>query len=504
MTPTSEIVAAHRASRRSQTGFEEEVCAGFPEQLAYVKSTALRSACFTPRRSGKTTAFALRLARDALRFPRRKQLYLGQSKESAENCIWTDCLEKVLNDHKIEHDYSVVKKVIKFPNGSTVRLGGMDSSPRDMRRLLGGKYHRAIIDECQSVTQDLAKLVGPTLTPAVSDYLHHGGGYIELGGTPGLQMGTHFWWGVTRPELERRIKGWAVHSWPVEANPHMRAEVGEVFAEFERTRGPGFREDPDFRREWLGEWVLEDTDKVYAYDPTRNLLADAALAQKLLRGRTDSEWTYVIGCDLGWEDPTAFVVVAYSRKDPRLFVVESEQQNHMPLGEIGKRLSALVAKFGAIQIYVDSGSGTGKLAAESLAAEHAIPVKAAEKKDKYEAIGRLNSDFRSGLVQVVGEKNGELCAEWQMLTWDQGRRERGEWVENKRFANHLADAALYAHRDALHAFADAPEPERERDMADEINEGRGLSFMGRRRSPLEQLEEKRRARAVVKQWRGLR
>ena len=200
----------------------------FPEQVRFLNDPAYLKALLCARRAGKTTVMGVGLLRQALRFPNRKFLYLGLTKEAAEEAIWTDVLEKVLLEKfpgGDEYDYNSTSKVLSFRNGSSIRLGGVDASPRDMSRLLGRKYSEVDIDECQDHTQDLQTLLEDKLQPLVNDYRGKGGGRIVLAGTPGVKMGGHFWYRVTKHDTDGepdpgRLPGWSVHEWASAKNPN--------------------------------------------------------------------------------------------------------------------------------------------------------------------------------------------------------------------------------------------------------------------------------------------
>jgi hypothetical protein len=430
---------------------------GFEEQITYVRSPAKRKAAFTPRRSGKSNSFALELLEDAFVFPRRKQLYIGLSKDSAENAIWRDCLESILMQvlKPEQYHYGTVKRRLELWNGSVIQLAGMDSSPQDMKRILGGKYHRAIVDECQDYTQDLESLVEGCLWPAVKDWSNKGGGFLELGGVPGTQMGEHYWYRVTKQKSDGspaadRMPGWDVHSWTMADNPYMRLEFQQELERRSRERGPAHAQDPIFRREWLGQWVLDETDVVYKFSANANTIgASSQTALSLLSGRG---WTYIMGLDLGWEDATAFVVCAYRRDDPHFYVVESKKVSHTTISLIGAEIVGYRSRYPIETIFVDSGSGTGKLVAKTLAGEFTLPVQPAEKREKETAIARMNSDFLAGKVLAIDSLNRELAAEWSALVVDRRARSKGIFLESERHQNHLADAALYAHRHSVHQF----------------------------------------------------
>ena len=62
----------------------------------------------------------------------------------------------------------------------------------------------------------------------------------------------------------------------------------------------------------------------------------------------------------------------------------------------------------------------------------------------------MNSDIKNGTIQV--SKGMELLKEWDKLQYN-----RSGTAEDRRYENHLSDAALYAWLESRHYFYDAPE-----------------------------------------------
>lgn len=437
------------ARRRRVGAIYEREC--FKEQLDYIHDSALFKAALCTRRAGKTSAVAAEMAVDSQRYPGRVQAYCGLTKDSAQACIWhpdrDTGLEPLLDKYGIEYSFLKVPKVVEFANGSTIKFLGIDATPQEMKKSLGGKVHRVVFDECQDYKQDVSKLIYEVFEPAATDYVNRGGGFIEMCGTPGEQMGEHLWWLITKHDesgnpATDRLDGWKVHEWSMASNPWMRDQF-HARREEKRRRNPEFEQDPGYRRQWLGKWVLELDTVVYRYDEKRNALTDQNLCEQLLNPMPGQRrWTYVLGADLGYVDASAFVVCAYSPTDHTFYVVESEKVTHTPISKLGKMMQDYVARFGVEQIVIDAGGGAGKLTAMSFAEDFGLPIVPAEKLGKENTVGRMNSDFLGGRVKVIVEKNAELIREWQTLRLDERLRRKGEWKEAEKHQNHGADACL--------------------------------------------------------------
>lgn len=500
------------ARRETIDNIAEREC--FPQQLDFIMDPSKRKGLITPRRSGKSTVFAVWLIQEALKYPGRKQLYLGLTSESAESIIWTG--EKMMRDmlekYGIEFEYNQLKKIIKFSNGSTIRLMGVDQSPGQMRKLKGGKYHMVIQDEMQDIEQDTKELLEEVLPQAVTDYMLDGGGIIACGGTPGTKMGENYWWLMTKQlpdgSPDKRLPGWTVRSWTVSDNPYMREEYAAMCDELLKAKGPTYMEDSGFKRQWLGRWVFESNNMVYKFEEKRNIInnnpegvgfhANQTLINKLLSG--SGEFVYRFGVDLGWEDAWALVVGAYHPHAKHFYIVECFKRNHVVYDDIGATLVAYHSKYRPVNIIVDTGGG-GKLVSESMRIKFALPIIGADKKaGKQDTVARMNSDFLSGAIQVVpGEANKELVKEWQELLLDMKSLRNGIWKEVQTKDNHLADSALYCYRDAVHYLGVPQEIKREPDMADRLIAKMKQKTKANpwRQSPFDQAEEKQKAQWLL-------
>lgn len=505
------LLAEYERRFKMRSQLEQEL---FPLQLNFLNDPAKHKAIFCPRRSGKSTAIGIYLIQQALLYPDRKMIYLSLNQSSAENIIWQHIIQATLDKYKIPYHYNLSRKTVTFQNKSSIKLGGIEASPSEMKKVLGGKYHLVVIDECQDITQDLKMIVEDCVAPAVADYVKKDGGIIVLAGTPGSHMGEHYWFQVTKTDANGmpspdRMKGWSVHEWQVVDNPHMVDEFGQVCEELMKVRGPAFQEDPSFRTQWLGQWVIEQSKLVYKYDYQRNALFDppnsftiSELIKKLQARHHD--FTYVMGVDLGWEDATAIVIGAYSKNDPKFYIVESQKFNHTNFGAVASTLLGYQKKYNIQRIVVDTGGG-GKFTAESFKEVYGLPIYPAEKGSAKEvAVARMNSDFICSLIKVIADSNKELIKEWQELLIDAKKLAEGVWKEAEKYHNHLADAALYAFNDAKHFWGKEPGPPRPRDFADEL--------LARRRQlrpirfkddydAMDRFEEEREAQEIVERFR---
>lgn len=423
----------------------------FSQQKAFIKDPSTRKALFVPRRGAKTYTIAIYILLAALTHPNVKIVYLGLSKESAENGLWKDGLLKIFNDFAFEegkdYKYNRSRRIVELANGSTIRMTGADTSFKEPAKLLGGKYFMAIIDECQNYTTDLANIILTVLGPAVSDYLTDGGGQIILAGTAGPYMGEHYWYKINTSNL-----GWSIHSWKGTDNPFMVAAKLIEEQKFLQDFGPNYIQLEWYRQQYLCAWIIDTENRIYKYDPNSNALTNPTLIKSLLS--KESKWNYIIGMDFGYEDDNALVVGAFYKHDPVCYIVDSFKKNHMQIDELADLIQKWKDKYKPIHIV---GDAQNKIVIESLRQRYRIPIVAAKKLGKFSHTVDMNSDFKLARIQVIAANNAALIDEWSNCSWHQGKRAQGEFVETASNSNHLADAALYLHHFSKHYRA-TPEP----------------------------------------------
>lgn len=417
-----------------------------PAQRKFIQDPSQFKAAICPRRSGKSYAIGLYLVSTALQYPGCNLLFVGKTRQHAKDIIWKDILRPVL--HMLGMSPSGWNKSelsFTFPNGSVLRVTGADTTDDVSEKFRGIKYKLAVFDECASWRLDLSDIVYNKVGPAMADAL----GTICLIGTPGNVK--NFFYQVTTG----KEPGWSVHRWTWEDNPHVAANVKEHIGKL-LASNPLLAETPKFRQEWYAEWTVDETKLVYRYDEERNS------ADVLPPGR---EWMYVIGLDLGYNDDTAWVVVAYTlRGDKRLFVVDAVKEPKLIISTVAERTQQLIDQYNPVAVVVDYAA---KQSVEELRQRFGLPLQDAEKRDKAAAIDMLNSDLITGVVKVLPPAK-ELVDEWEQLVWDEKMLAKTppKRFEDPRCANHLSDAMLYAFRRTRNYAASAdppPQPGRDTD-----------------------------------------
>lgn len=420
----------------------------FPEQRAFVDDPAPRVVVHAGRRGGKTWGLGARILRVAKAFPGSTIPVFERTQTcEAARVLWKT-LHAINDEFGLGAEFHNSRMIMTLGNKAEIVIMGADTLEAcDKAR--GGRFPAAFIDEAQGLRSHILEyLVRDVLEHALLDF----NGTLTMAGTPGSKCAGAFW------EACHDRVGWSKHHWTFFQNDALplvfrdkskgsdhtsaerRAERHAMFADKLARKGLTGRE-PHILREDLGEWH-EDTDGLvyklghHNYDPRHVKAPD-------LR---KPGWRYLIGMDPGWRDPTAFVVVAWRRDAPDLFVLESEQHSEMLPDNIAAQLERLRLRYGAhTPVVMDAGSHGGKIIEQLLMQKHGIRVAAARKRGKFDHIAFLNSDLVSGRLKIIQATNRDLIADMMQLRYAPAAID-GTMPEKEHPSddNHLPDALLYA------------------------------------------------------------
>jgi hypothetical protein len=411
--------------------------AAFPEQKQYILDPAPLKFLFCTRRAAKSFSFGLECFHDSKQWPKGNYLFLGLVREEAKRIFWKDVLKEIDAKFGLKANFNESSLTCTLPNGATIYIGAADANDQEWRKLLGQKYRKIFIDEAQDWKLDLKELVYSTLKPATTDHK----GSITLAGTPGRTR-VGLFWDLTRNSKAGLLKptgqgGWSGHSWTTFSNlsvmpsgDTMSTLWANQIEELKATH-PRIEETPAFRRNFLGEWVIEDDALVYRYNPAKNDW-NGKLPQ-YERGR----WHYVLGVDLGYNDDSSFVKQAYHDFDPNLYIVSAFKQKGMDISAVAARIKT----YPEVDIVVIDGSN--KQAVMEMQNRHGLSLYPADKTGKPDFIELMNAEFIMERIKVNVETCGPLIEEWQGLVWNDKTTKR---EEHPACPNHACDAGLYGWR----------------------------------------------------------
>jgi PBSX family phage terminase large subunit len=376
-------------------------------------------AALCTRRAGKSYGAGICLTNAALQNPGVSCVYIALTKDSARKIMFKDIMRVI--DRKFKLGFSFNEHLLKIsaPNGSIIYFTGADATDEEMSKLLGQKLKLAVIDEAGSFRRDLRDIVFTILRPALADL----DGQIRM-----ISMPTNIHAGLFFDVVHNLSPGWSVHRWTAYDNPYMREawdrEIKDLIA-----ANPRITETPTFKRAYLGEYAIDTSALVYKFSEQKNRTNELP---------PFADYTHVLGVDLGYHDPSAFVVCAYSSKSNKLFIIDEYKRSGMTISDVAEMIKVLRARYDISRIIVDNAAKQG---VEEIKARYGIPLEAAEKQGKVEFIELMNSDFILGNILCL-PKVKLLPEEWASLIWDDSERRR----EHPACENHLSDAALYAYR----------------------------------------------------------
>jgi hypothetical protein len=380
---------------------------------------------FITHNSGKTSSAALYLLQEGLKYPGSKLIYIGLTNSTAKTVIWKDILEPIFIKHKIKYEFLETKLEIRF-NKSVIFLAGCDATPKQMNKLRGNKYRLCIVDEAQSWQQDLRALTTSVLAMTLAET----NSTLCIMGTCGNQMGNHYWYQINKPESKE--KEWKKFSWSWKNNPHVRDKIQKEIDQMIENN-PLIVQTSSFRQEVLNEWVVEVDARVYK-STDQNYISSLPL--DLLKNTT-----YILSCDFGFEDATAFVVSCYNRSfNNKMYVLESSKYQHLTITDAVAKIREYQKRYDFRMIVGDSAA---KQCVEEIRQVHGIYIEPADKMGKFAHITMLNSDFITKNVLILEQTNKELIKELDELIWDPRALQEGRHKEKDSLPNHITDSLLY-------------------------------------------------------------
>ncbi len=446
----------------------------FAPQARFIADTSRFLCVLGTRRAAKTQSILRRFLTDAETHPGANYSYFGLTRQSAKEAAWKDGLKQIDAELHLGLEFNEADLKATTKNGATITLYGLDTAGGALKeRRRGGKLRGAAVDEAQSFSGvDLLSVVQDILRPALMDLR----GSLTIAGTPGLVRAGLFY-ELTRdldpqkPGVVKRTNldtatEWSVHYWNAASNPYVAEQQAEDLTSM-LAINPRITETPKFVREWLGRWVLDDSNLVYRYQPGRN---DYDPRTEGPEARKDVRWHYVLGIDLGFHpDPSAFVVSAYCDTDPTLYVLEADEALRLDITDVAARIKAYQARYRFDALVID---GANRQAVEEMRNRHGLALTDADKRGKADFIEMMNADFARGGVKlnpagcawsVEGrEKNApaSLGEEYAGLVWDERglRAPKPRREEHPSCANHGADAALYNWRHCYQYLSRRPTP----------------------------------------------
>lgn len=455
-----------------------------------------------PRRAGKSfgaTSLALWYGE---RFPNSRILIISLTLKSTRDNYWSGAPGGIFfQNHKYDLGlhFNFTDSVWVHENGSRGMLKGAETRA-DLEYLRGAAAEAdiAIVDEGKSFAPDLLReLVDDVLEPGLMTR----DGILVFAGTPGSIPVGPFYEATCESARtddgiptcihvdeqdgeayavipdEERVDKWLLHTWSI-ADNEKRPNQWKRALKIKKKNG--WADDhPTWRREYLGHWVTDATDLVYAWAAARAAGTDVTWKpdQPGLAGLPADKgpWHLVLGLDIGYVDESAFVLAAYSETHKELRHVYDFKKSEMLVDDFAGQVLDCIETFGMPEaIVADTGGSGAKILIETINQRYGLGIIPAEKRDKQAFIELVNSDFHAGHIKI--QPGTDLAHELGGLQWDLSRNSKlilartGRLQEDPNCPNHLCDALLYLYRYSYHFWSEVPDRGPEKGSAEWVRQ----------------------------------
>lgn len=319
--------------------FVEAATRDVPWQRDFVLDQSPRKALFGERRGGKTTALGIASVARRLRFPNSKGVYVGLTQDSASRVFVDEVLDRLKRKYDLPADI-IGGNEMRFENGSIIYVVGLDATKKQKERVRGIKASDIIVDEMQSYTQDIRKIINEVLGPAAADTKAP----LMIGGTAGNALGENYWYEITRDNTRdepiapsARHPEWMVYRCEWAKNTAIDEQTGRrvcdnvrEYLEEQIAKHPGIQLTDSWLQEWEAKWVILTSSLIYRFSEANVVGHERCIdlgtrqpvpypSEAFLAGASK-----ILGIDLGYNDPTAMTVVAYNTQfSNKLYVIET-------------------------------------------------------------------------------------------------------------------------------------------------------------------------------------
>lgn len=476
---------------RQQSNADRIYAGGNPVQQALIDDESRYIGAVCPRRSGKTFAVTSKVLHFAEKNPGTRILIISLTLKFTVENYWSGSpggLWAQNAKYNLDLKFNTSNHTWTHTNGSRGLLAGAETKT-DIEHLRGAAAEAdiVVIDECKSFAPaHLADLIENVVEPGLMTR----NGQLIMIGTPGsLPMGPFYaatclqartengqptcirWQDISSPGPEYtgiEVESlYSLHHWTIEDNVAIPGQWKRALWIKQRR---GWADDhPSWRREYLGEWVGDAADLVYAYAATKalwagdntkpcvNWIPDAEYGITGLNSQ-EGPWHLLLGLDLGFVDDSAMVLVAWSETLKELRHVMDYKRPGLDAQAFTEVVLSIIDQYGVPEMTVaDFGGGGAKMLLESINQRYGLSIQPAEKRFKNDFIELLNGDLIAGRVKIISgsELETELCG----LQWDLSNDAKtilartGRLREDPSCPNHLCDALLYVWRFAYHYFS---------------------------------------------------
>ena len=310
-------------------------------------------------------------------------------------------------DLEVERD-NLKDKVIELSNGSTIRMGSLST----VDSVVGRSYQLILFDEAalgDGGEQAFNVQLRPTLDRSNAKAI-----FIS---TPRGQQNwfSQFW----QRGFDDSFPEWCSLQADYTENPRMNLEDVE---EARRTLSK-----QEFEQEYMASFLVFE-GQIYNLD-VRTHIKPFEL---------ESGTEFIAGCDPGYRDPTAFLVIAYNPRLDQFHVVSEYEESTQNTQEHAEEFRRLIQQWGIESIFIDSAAA--QFAAD-LAYIYDIPTIRA-KKDVLPGIVYLQTLIEQNRLFVDPDCTKTIQM-LQQYRWDKREGLQRERPLHDKYS-HIADALRYA------------------------------------------------------------
>jgi hypothetical protein len=428
----------------------------FEKQLKFVQDESPFKVAVCSRRAGKSTSVAGDLVATAYSTPECTALYITGTRTDAKKIIWAEAL-KFNRKHNLGGVANISELTISFPNGSIVRLAGAKDE-QEIEKIRGQlpPVKKVFIDECQSIRDRvLVKLIDDVLEASLLDFA----GSICLLGTPGpVKAGYFYRMSHNLDEDSRPLADsvWSVHGWTFFDNPHIPLKSKTTHnALLDRTlkrRGVSI-DHPSIQREFFGRWEADTDSLLIHYNQQKNDFIHLPPTDEF---GTPIKYNYILGIDVGYMDADAIAVLAWSDKNPNVYLVEEKVVRKQDITDLVNLINQTASNYDVTKFVMDAGA-LGKKIQEEIIRRYGVPVEAADKTRKMENIALLNDFLRSGRFRA--KPGSKFAQDSYLVEIDRDKSTPDRIAVSTRYHSDIIDAVLYAFKESYaYAYQKPKEP----------------------------------------------
>jgi hypothetical protein len=384
------------------------------------------------RQYGKSHLVGVILASELIE-PNTNVMYIHRSKGNAISNMWHLLLGLLDEIQEPVISSNVSLGEIVLANGSVAYIMGAPKGS-DLADIFTGRHLKVCVFEEAWQNDRLEFLYETIIKPMYSIYENT---YTIFSSTPPRTHVDYFW---KLREQSRIFYGSRLD------NPFIKDAAAQMRKVVESR--PLGENDPLYRSEYLGEWVIDEEALVFQGFETYTLETDEeGLVRSDCLGFKPS--SIVIGIDWGFRDYNSIITLAYSKEEQRAAVIRESKFNNATSSEIVRRIVGdyeaavkVAVRYGISAKEVICHCDTNELSlAQEAQVNFGIPVFPAYKQNKMARVARLADDAATG--RLVVPLGGPLAYEFSRLIF---KRDGDHHILNELDDNSFHEDAVAALR----------------------------------------------------------